>query len=439
MTIFRGTFLDTPEDPFTGGTLRADVDAGLLVEDGVIRERAPYAELRRRHPAEEVVDLTGGVVLPGFVDTHVHFPQVRVIGGLGMPLLDWLERCALPEEARMADLGYATGVAADFVRGLASAGTTSALVFGAHYAPAVDALFTEAARVGVRVTSGLVVSDRLLRPELLTGPAQAYDDSIALAKRWHGVGRSRYAVIPRFALSCTDGLLASCAAVLAEVPDALATSHVNENPREIATVAELCDGRSYVETYWASGLLGPRTVLAHNVHPTDAELALLADAGSAVAHCPTSNAALGSGLFPLARHLSYGVRVALGSDVGAGTGFSLLKEGLQAYFAQQLLGPDGHPLSPAHLLHLATSAGAAALDLPDVGDLSVGQSFDAQWLRPAPGSPLDVGLAHTADGEEALARVFALGTAADVRAVWVSGEQVDLAPPRPGDLEVVAG
>jgi len=422
MTLFRGTFLDTPDDPFAGGVLRADTDAGLLVRDGVIIARAPYAELRRRHAGEEVVDLTGGLVLPGFVDTHVHFPQARVIGALGMPLLDWLEQCALPEEARMADLPYAVGVAADFVRGLVSAGTTSALVFGAHYAPAVDALFTEASRVGVRVTSGLVVGDRHLRPELHTTPERAYDESLALASRWHGVGRNRYAVIPRFSLSSSDSLLAACGAVLAEVPGAMATSHVNENEREIATVGVLFGGRSYVETYADHGLVGRRTVLAHNVHPTDPELKLLADLDASVAHCPTSNAALGSGLFPLARHLSHGVRVAMGSDVGAGTGFSLLKEGLQAYFAQQLLGELGHPLTAAHLLHLATAAGAEALGMEaEVGDLSVGKRFDAQWLWPSDGSALDVGLAHACDADEALARAFALGTPSDVRAVWVDG------------------
>jgi guanine deaminase len=438
MTLFRGTFLDTPHDPFAGGRLRATTDAGLVVADGLIVDRGAYAELRRRYPTEDVVDLTGGVVLPGFVDTHVHLPQVRVIGGLGMPLLDWLDRCALPEEARMADAAYAAGVAADFVRGLASAGTTSALVFGAHFAPAVDALFTEADRVGLRVTSGLVVSDRLLRPELLTTPERAVADSLALAGRWHGVGRSRYAVTPRFSLSCTDDLLAACGTVLEQVPGALFTSHVNENAREIAAVAELFDGSSYVDTYHRHGLVGPRTVLAHDVHPTDPELRLLARHGATVAHCPTSNAALGSGLFPLARHLAHGVRVALGSDVGAGTGFSLLKEGLQAYFAQQLLGGHGHPLTAAHLLHLATTSGAEALGLADtVGQLSVGHRFDAQWLCPTQGSPLDVGLGHATDAEEALARVFALGTPADVRAVWVDGELLDLAPA--GGVEELLG
>lgn len=426
MTLFRGTFLDTPINPFDGGTLRVATDAALVVEDGVIVARGTFTELRRAHPAEQVVDLTGGLVLPGFVDTHVHFPQIRAVGGMGMPLLEWLDRYALPEEAKMADAGYAEGVAAEFVRGLAAAGTTSALVFGAHYGAAMDTLFGAASKVGLRITSGLVLSDRILRDDLLTTPERAYTESLALAERWHGTGRNRYAVTPRFSLSCTDELLDTCHRLLEEIPGALFTSHLNENEAEIATVAELFGGGDYVSTYDRHGLVGRRSVFAHNVHPTDVELKVLAGSGATVAHCPTSNAALGSGLFPLGRHLDHGVRVALGSDVGAGTGFSLLKEGLQAYFCQQLLG-YGRPLSSAHLLHLTSSAGAHALGLGDqVGDLSVGKRFDAQLLRPAEGSPLAVGLTHADDAEDALARVFTLGTPADVRAVWIDGQLLEV-------------
>jgi guanine deaminase len=168
-----------------------------------------------------------------------------------------------------------------------------------------------------------------------------------------------------------------------------------------------------------------RGVLAHNVHPTDDELVRLAALGATVAHCPTSNAALGSGLFPMARHLAHGVPVALGCDVGAGTGFCMFKEGLQAYFLQQLLGSEGVPLTAAHLLYLATAAGAGALGLADrVGDLGAGKRFDALLLRPAPGTPLDVGLRHAGGPDEALARTFTLATPADIAAVWIDGRQV---------------
>jgi len=426
MTLYRARIVDTPVDPFAGGGLRADEDGGIVVdESGVIRARGSFATVHADHPEEVVIDLPGGMLLPGFVDTHVHYPQVRVIGGLGMPLLDWLDQCALPEEARLADVAYAKGVARDFVTGLVDAGTTSALVFGSHFATAVDAMFAAADLAGLRVTTGLVVSDRSLRPELLSTPDRAYEEARGLAERWHGQGRLRYAVTPRFSFSASDAMLESCAATFKEVQGSWFTSHVNENLFEVAEVRRLFGGTNYVHTYANHGLVDRNSVLAHNVHPVEEELALLASQGASVAHCPTSNSALGSGLFPLRRHLDHGVRVALGSDVGAGTGFSLLKEGLQAYFMQQLLGPEGVPLTSAHLLWLATAAGADALGLADsVGDLSVGKQFDAVWVLPQAGNPLDVGLGNARSTLDALAKVFALGTTTDIEGVWVGGDQV---------------
>jgi guanine deaminase len=425
MTLYRATVFDTPGDGLPGATLRAQSDAGLHVVDGTVVARGEFGALATQHPDEEVVDLREGVLLPGLVDTHVHFPQVRIIGGLGMPLLEWLDRCALPEEIRLGSIDYARSVATDFIQGLVSAGTTTALVFGSHFATAVDALFAEAARVGLRVTSGVVLSDRSLPEPLLTTPDRAYEETLAVAARWHGVGRTRCAVTPRFSYSATDDLLDVCAAALKDIDGAWFTSHVNENPAEVAAVRERFGGLPYVDTYDRHGLVGPRTVLAHDVHPTDHELALLGSQGATVAHCPTSNAALGSGLFPLRRHLEHGVGVALGSDVGGGTGFCLLKEGLQAYFVQQLLGPQGLPLRAPDLLHLATRSGAVALGLGDeVGDLSAGKAFDATWIRPPLGDPLQVGLRHSTSAEDALGRIFALGTAADVAGVWVAGSRI---------------
>lgn len=426
MTIFRGTFFDTPDNPMTGGVLRTATDSALLVHDGAIRARGDYETLRREHVDEPVEDLRGGLVLPGFVDTHVHYPQVRTIGALGMPLLDWLEKSALPEEARLADDSYAAQIATEFVSGLARGGTTTALVFGSHFRGAVDALFTEAHRVGLRVTSGLVVSDRILREDLHTDPQRAYDESAQLVRQWHGVGHSRFAVIPRFSLSCTDELLAACGQLLRDIPDLWFTSHLNENLAEIRTVTGLFAGSEhYLDTYARHGLVGPRSVFAHNVHPTPDELHDLAAAGSTVSHCPTSNSALGSGLFPLKEHRDAGVRVALGCDVGAGTGFTLLKEGLQAYFMQQLLGDRGHPLTAPDLLYLATRAGAEALGLDEqIGDFSVGKQFDAVWVHPKRGSTMDVALRHAFSDEDALAKTFALGTSPSVKAVWVAGQRI---------------
>lgn len=424
MTIYRGHLIDTPQDPFTGGALRAERDGALVVRDGLILDRGAGAAMVAAHPDDEVVDLAGGMLLPGLIDTHVHLPQVRTIGGLGMPLLDWLEHRALPEEAQLADAGYAEGVARDLLSSLAQAGTTTALVFGAHFAPAMEEFFRQADASGLRITSGLVVSDRLLGDALHTDPDTAYAESAALAGKWHGQGRLRYAVTPRFALSASSPMLEACRALLGEIDGAYFTSHINENTREVETVRELCgtECRDYLDAYDRHGLLGERSVLAHNVHPTDRELARMAETQVVAAHCPTSNASLGSGLFPMRRHVEHGVRLALGSDVCAGTGFSLFKEGLQAYFFQQLLGADGYPLTSAHLLWLATHAGAHALGLQaQVGDLSVGKEFDAVWVRPPADSTLAVNLEHASDDADALARVFAMGTPADIARVWVAG------------------
>lgn len=429
--LYRARAYDTPDDPFAAGAaapgFRYDDDLGIAVSgDGVIVARGSYASVTAAHPHVPVLDLRAGILLPGLVDTHVHYPQVRVIGALGMPLLEWLDRCALPEELHLASPDYAATIAGEFVASLIAAGTTTSLVFGSHFAPAVDALFAEAERYGLRVTSGLVVSDRVLPEPLLTTPERAHSEAVDLAERWHGRGRLRYAVTPRFSLSASDAVLAACAAVLGDVEGACFTSHVNENHAEVATVAgQFPDRAHYVDTYDHHGLLGPLSVLAHNVHPTDAELAVMAARASSVAYCPTSNSALGSGFFPLRRHVSAGVRVALGSDVGAGTGFSIFKEGLQAYFLQHLLGEEGLPLTAGHLLHLSTAGGAAALGLADtVGDLSEGKQFDAILVHPPAGTALDIGLRHADSPEGALGKVFALAGDADVAEVWVGGDQI---------------
>jgi len=422
VTIYAGTIVDTPGDPFDGDPADALAEAGAVcVRDGVIRARGTLAALRADYPGEAVTRLPDGMLVPGFVDAHVHFPQIRVIGGLGMPLLDWLERCALPEESKLSSQAYARAVAGEFLGGLLASGTTSALVFGSHFAPAMEELFAAAERHGLNITAGLVLSDRILRPDLLQTPRAALAESTELISRWHGRGLLRYAVTPRFSLSASNEMLDVCAQLLEA--GVWFTTHVNENLAEVAAVAGLFPAaRHYLDTYREHGLVTKRSVFAHNVHPGDHELEVLGEHGAWVAHCPTSNCALGSGLFPLRRHVEHGVGIALGSDVGAGAGLFLPKEALQAYFIQQLLGKHGLNLTPVHLLYLATRAGARALGLDDVvGDFSVGKHFDAVWLRPAAGSTLAVNLKHARDTTDALARIFSLATEADVAGVWTRG------------------
>jgi guanine deaminase len=327
----------------------------------------------------------------------------------------------------MGDPAYARAVAGEFVRALARHGTTSALVFGAHFGEATESLFHAAAAHGIRITTGLVLSDRLLPETLCQTPESAYRVSRELMTLYHGRNGQRYAVTPRFALSASEGMLEVCAALLREQPDALFQTHLNENTEEIAEVrAKFHWAENYLAIYDHFGLVGPRSVFAHNVHAGDLELARLAEAGAAVAHCPCSNAALGSGIFPMRRHLGAGVRIALGTDVGAGIGFGMLKEALHCYMMQRLL-PDGMPLSPACLLYLATRAGAEALGLcKETGDFTPGKSADLVRLLPPEGTPLAVAVERAASPEGLLAALITQAGAESVREVRVNGKAITL-------------
>ena len=426
MDLLRAPLFHTPRNPFREDrALECYADGALLIREGRVAGCGDYSSLRGAHPDVAVADLRGGFLLPGFIDTHIHSPQLRVLGVLGGSLLDWLENIALPEEARMADQPYACRVAQEFAHALASHGTTTALVFGAHFAPATAALFEAAEARGVRMVSGQALSDRRLRPELHQTPEQAWRESSSLIQRFHGRGRMLYAVTPRFALSTSEAMLEVCQTLLREHEGLLVQTHLNENPEEIAEVRRLFPNDSdYLAIYERFGLTGPNAVMAHNVHPTDSELNRLAASGATIAHCPCSNAALGSGVFPLRRHIRAGVRCALGTDVGGGTGFGLLKEGLQAYMLQRVI-PDGMLLTSAHLLYLTTRAGAEVLGLSgETGDFGIGKSADFVYLKPPANSSLAAVLEREQSLESMLSAIFTLAGAESVREVRVEGSVV---------------
>jgi guanine deaminase len=424
--LIRSTIFHTAGDPYRDArTFVAIEDGGLLVRDGRVAACGEFAVVRAEHADASVTDWRGGYVLPGFVDTHVHFPQLRVIGRLGGSLLDWLERAALPEEARMADVAYARDTARRFVRALVSHGTTTASVFGAHFAPAVVELFEAADAAGMRVSAGLVLSDRRLRPELHTTADAAYRDSTDLIRRYHNHRRLLYSVTPRFALSTSDTMLEVCQTLMREQPSIRCQSHLNEQRDEIEAVAKLFPwAEDYLGVYERFGLIGDRAILAHDVHATNPEIDRLAESGTAIAHCPGSNAALGSGIFPLRRHLEAGVRCALGTDVGGGIGFGVLKEALQAYLMQRS-APEPIVLTPPHLLYLATRAGAEALGLAHLtGDFEIGKAADLVHVRAPDQSVLADVLRGARDLEHVLSALITLAGSESVRDVRVDGDVV---------------
>jgi guanine deaminase len=425
MKLYRTSIAHTPRNPFEhSDALETFLDGGLLVDKDKILELGEFSNLERRYPKANVLDYRGSFIVPGLVDCHVHFPQISVIGTMGVQLLEWLESRTLPEEEKLEDVQYAREVARDFLLHLKRNGTTTALVFGAHFKNAMHEFFQAAEESKLRITSGMVFSDRELRPKLHQTPQQAFSSGAELIMRWHNRGRLRYAVMPRFSLSCSDKMLEVCSALLSAQPGILFHTHINENPLEIQTVKRLSSAPDYLESYERHNLVNDKSVFAHSVHPTQSELTRMAKAGSSVAHCASSNAFIGSGLFPMKAHLEAGVHVALGSDVGGGTGFSLLKEGLEAY-QMQMLRSDGVKLSPAHLLYLATAAGAKALHLEDrIGDFTPGKQADFIVLKAPKGSTLEQTLSQSLSLEMSLGALFTLAREESVKSVFVAGEKL---------------
>jgi guanine deaminase len=424
--LVRAAIFHTPENAFhSAGALQAWADGALATEAGKVLACGDYSDVRAAFPDAPVRDLRGSYVLPGFVDTHIHFPQGRVIGSLGYSLLEWLDLFTLPEEVRMAEPAYAATIAGEFVRSLVSHGTTTALVFGAHFVEATAALFDAAAGAGLRLIGGLVLADRMLRPELHTTPDEAWLRSRELIKRVRGHARLGYAVIPRFALSASEPMLEVCQALLKEDASLRFTSHINESPREVEAVAAMFpQARDYLEVYERFELIGRRSVLAHNVQASDGEIDRFAARGASVAHCPCSNAALGSGIFPMRRHLDRGARFALGTDVGGGIGFGMMKEALQAHLMQRV-ARDPVTLTPAQMLYLATRAGAEALGMEAaIGDFTAGRSADYVVIRPRAGSPLAAVLCNVEEPARVLAALLTLGSADSIGEVRVEGDIV---------------
>jgi guanine deaminase len=351
-------------------------DGLMLVEDGRIVALGNAEDLLATLADDvEVVTYDDALITAGFIDTHIHLPQTGMIGSYGEQLLDWLNTYVFPCEKQFEDPEHSAQVADIFLKELLRNGTTTALVFGSRHKESVEALFSAAEKLNLRLIAGKVMMDRNA-PDYLVDTAQSsYDDSKALIERWHGKGRLHYAVTPRFAPTSTPEQMTLAGQLLTEYPDLYLQTHISENLKEIEWVKALFPERkNYLDVYDHFNLLGERSVFAHGVHLCDEECERLAETGSAIAFCPTSNLFLGSGLFDLPMAERHKVNVGLGTDVGAGTSFSLLHTLNEAYKVMQL---QGARLSPFKSLYLATLGGARALRLEDkIGNLQPGSEAD---------------------------------------------------------------
>ncbi|WP_421911953.1 guanine deaminase [Marinobacter sp.] len=399
-------------------------DGLLVVEDGMVVEVGMAESLLPSLSSEiEVVHYENALITPGFVDTHIHYPQVGIIGSYGAQLLDWLETYTFPCEGQFDDARHAHAQADIFLRELLRNGTTTALVFGTVHKQSVDAFFERASKLNLRMIAGKVLMDRCAPDYLVDTAESGYADSKELIERWHGKGRLSYAVTPRFAPTSSNEQLELAGKLFKEFPGLYMHTHISENRQEIEWVKELFPERDgYLDVYDHHGLIGERSVFAHGVHLHNDECRRLGDTGSAVAFCPTSNLFLGSGLLDLAHLESHGVRVGLGTDVGAGTSFSQLQSLNEAYKVLQL---QGQKLDPFKAFYLATLGGARSLYLDDrIGSLRAGKEADFVVLDYGATPLVSYRLKHSKSLEETLFALMILGDDRVVKETFSAGASV---------------
>ncbi|MGH8781615.1 guanine deaminase [Paraburkholderia sp.] len=417
-TAYRASLLTFTGDPAQSSHAAVfDEDGLLVVDDGRVVATGAYAAVSARlAPGTTVHDMRDKLIVPGFIDTHIHYPQTDMIASPAPGLLPWLDTYTFPTERSFGDPAVAADTARFFVDELLACGTTTALVYCTVHKQSADALFAESDARNLRMVAGKVLMDRNC-PEFLRDTAQSgYDDSAELIGRWHNHGRQMYALTPRFAPTSTEAQLEACTTLAKQHPDVFIQSHVAENTDEVKWVESLFPGhRSYLDIYDHYGLLRRRAVYGHCIHLDDEDRRRMAQTGTVAAHCPTSNLFLGSGLFDFDKAGETGMPVTLATDVGGGTSFSMLQTMNEAHKVARLAG---HHLTATRMFWLATAGAAQALDLGDkIGTLAPGSEADFVVLDPA-ATPL---LARRTSRVESLEELlFALALLGDDRAVYAT-------------------
>lgn len=414
--LIRGRVLDFRADPRTDtDAVRFAQDGAVLVRDGIILAAGDYADVTADPAAAgaTLIDHRPNLILPGFIDPHLHFPQVQVIASWAAELLDWLNDYTFPAEAQYADRQHADTMAGPLLDTLLANGTTTASAFCSVHAVSVDALMTAAQARGMAMIAGKVMMDRNAPDTVLDTAQSSYDDSRALIDRWHGVDRLRYAITPRFAITSTPDQLAAAGALARENPGMHIQTHLNENHAEIALTAQLYpDAIDYLDIYDRVGLLGPSTLMGHVIHMDARQTARMAETGTRAIHCPTSNLFLGSGLFDEGELRAAGIVTGIATDIGGGTSYSMLQTLAEGYKIAQMRGAR---LTSRDLIHWATRGNALALGMADrIGTLDAGSDADLVVLnaRATPAMALRADRITTLDEE-----LFLLTTMGDDRAV----------------------
>ncbi|MGR6430085.1 guanine deaminase [Rhizobium sp. PAMB 3174] len=379
--LLRGRILSfrrAPCDISDTGSYQYEEDGGLLIGSGRIIACGSYADIRRNAPTDvREVDHRPHLIMPGFIDTHLHFPQMQVIGSYAANLLEWLNTYTFLEEQRFADRAHAERIAVRFFDEMVRHGTTTAVAYCSVHKTSADAFFAESLKRGTAMIAGKTMMDRNAPDALTDTPQSAYDDTKAVIAQWHGTGRNRVAITPRFAITSTPEEMEVAKTLAAEHPELHIQTHLSENKDEIAFTCSLYpEAKDYTDIYARYGLLGPKSLFGHAIHLSDREADAMSENGSVAVHCPTSNLFLGSGLFPMKTYQRRDkpVRIAIATDIGGGSSYSMLRTLDEAYKIQQLLGER---LNPLESFYLMTLGNAEALGLADeIGTLEPGTIAD---------------------------------------------------------------
>lgn len=422
-TLLSGQVLTYSDDPFVAAwqdAVHVNPAGGVLIRGGVIEAVGDADVLRTQNPQADVVEYGDKLILPGFVDAHVHYPQTGIIASWGKRLIDWLNTYTFPEEMRFGDPVYAADVAGRYLDLTLANGTTSVCSFATIHPESVDAIFEAAAKRDQRVVAGKTCMDRNAPDGLRDTAQSAYDDSKALLDKWDGKGRAHYAITPRFSPTSTVEQLKALGALWAEHPQVLMQTHLSEQVDEIEWVKGLYpDARDYLDTYETHGLLGARGIYGHSIHMETREMDRLAEIGGAVVHCPTSNTFIGSGLFDLAAMKAHSIPVGLATDTGGGSSFSMLRTMAAAYEIAQLRGVAVHA---SQLLWLATAGSARSLHLQDhIGTLKAGNDADICVLDLASTPAIAQRTSRANDVWEAIFPTIMMGDDRAIADVWVNG------------------
>lgn len=424
--VIRGQTLSFAAD---GKAVHESRGAVAVGDDGTILWAGPQPLLPQGFHQAEVDDYGDRIVMPGFIDAHIHFPQYRMLAAPGKDLLDWLTRFTFPEESRYADGEYARAAAQLFLQRLFQHGTTSALAFCSVHKTCADALFAAAQDAGMALVTGKTMMDRNAIPAVEDTPETGARETVELYEAWHGKGRLRYAVTPRFAITSSEAQLKVSGELLVSLPGALMQTHLSESPGEIAFVRELFPkARDYTDVYDHYGLLGERSLFAHGIHLSERECARLSESGSTVVHCPTSNTFLGSGLMsmPWLREKGRPVHLGVATDVGGGTSYSMLATLGETYKVQMLAGykPTAH-----ELFRMATRGNAGRLRIEhETGALEHGKFADIVVLDPEATPVLASRHELSASLEDVLFSLMILGDDRAVTATYVKGRKVHARP-----------